>query len=84
MGRIWQLQEAKNKFSEVVEEALKHGPQVITKRGIETAIVLSYNEYRKMLLNQQKLSDFFRESPLVRVELDLNRDTSPSRSDIVL
>jgi antitoxin Phd len=82
--RVWQLQEAKNKFSEVVEEALHHGPQVITKRGVETAIVLSYAEYRKMLLNQQKLSDFFRESPLVGMDLDLTRDTSPPRDNFDL
>lgn len=81
MTRAWQLQEAKNKFSEVVEEALKNGPQVITKRGVETAIVLSYADYRKMLLHQQKLSDFFRESPLVGADLDLTRDTSPLRKD---
>jgi prevent-host-death family protein len=84
MPRIWQLQEAKNKLSEVVDEALTDGPQVITKRGIETAIVLSYADYRKLLLNQQKLSDFFRESPLVGIELDLTRDTSPNREDIAL
>lgn len=81
MTRAWQLQDAKNKFSEVVEEALKNGPQVITKRGVETAIVLSYADYRKMLLHQQKLSDFFRESPLVGADLDLTRDTSPLRKD---
>lgn len=84
MARTWQLQEAKNKFSEVVEEALKHGPQVITRRGIETAIVLSYVEYRRLALSQKKLSDFFRESPMAGVDLDLTRDTSSRRSDIVL
>lgn len=84
MTRVWQLQEAKNKFSEVVEEAVKNGPQVITKRGIETAIVLSYAEYRKITLNQQKLSDFFRESPLVEADLDLSRDMSGLREDIAL
>lgn len=84
MTRVWQLQEAKNKLSEVVDEALSHGPQIITKRGVETAIVLSYADYRKLLLNQQKLSDFFRESPLAGVDLDLTRDTSPSREDIAL
>ena len=84
MARVWQLQEAKNKLSEVVDEALSHGPQIITKRGVETAIVLSYADYRKLVLNQQKLSDFFRESPLVGVDLDLTRDTSPSREDIAL
>jgi prevent-host-death family protein len=79
MGRVWQLQEAKNKLSEVVEEALQNGPQVITRRGKEAAVLLSYEEYRKMLLQQKKLSDFFRESPLVGVELDLTRDRSHAR-----
>lgn len=84
MAATWQLQEAKNKFSEVVEAALTDGPQVITRRGAETAIVLSYADYRKLLLAQKKLSDFFRESPLVGVELDLTRDSGPARSDLAL
>jgi antitoxin Phd len=84
MTRIWQLQEAKNKFSEVVEEALTQGPQVITKRGVEAVIVLSYAEYRKLMLTQQKLSDFFRQSPLLEEDLDLQRDTSSVRDDIPL
>jgi prevent-host-death family protein len=84
MKRVWQLQEAKNKFSEVVDEALAHGPQVITKRGVEAVIVLSYAEYRTMILNQKALSTFFRESPLAAHDLDLTRDTSPLRDDISL
>lgn len=84
MQRIWQLQEAKNKFSEVVEEALKRGPQLITKRGVEAVIVLSYAEYRQLTAFQQKLSTFFRESPLVEVELDLHRDQSSARPDLAL
>jgi len=84
MPRIWQLQEAKNKLSEVVEEAIAHGPQVITRRGVEVVIVLSYPEYRTMLAKQQKLSTFFRESPLVGADLDLTRDKSGLRDDIAL
>lgn len=84
MQRTWQLQDAKNRFSEVVEEAITQGPQVITRRGIETAVVLSYIEYRRLQLGQTKLSDFFRQSPLVDVELDLTRDSSPLRDDIEL
>ena len=83
MLNTWQLQEAKNKLSELVEKAVNDGPQVITKRGIETAIVLSYQDYRKMVAGQKKLSQFFRESPLVGVDLDLTRDTSPIR-DVTL
>jgi prevent-host-death family protein len=84
MSRVWQLQEAKNKFSEVVEEALAHGPQLITKRGIEAVIVLSYAEYRTLILNRKKLSTFFRESPLVDAELDLTRDNSRPRDTLGL
>jgi len=84
MARIWQLQEAKNKLSEVVNEAIKHGPQIITKRGVETVIVLSYDQYRKAMLNQKKLSEFFRESPLAKLDLDLRRDKSGLRTDVVL
>ncbi|HKP53560.1 MAG TPA: type II toxin-antitoxin system Phd/YefM family antitoxin [Chloroflexia bacterium] len=79
MARSWQLQEAKNKLSEVIEDALKQGPQVITRRGVETAVVLSIADYRKMLLGRKKLSQFFRESPLVDSDIDLTRDTSPQR-----
>jgi antitoxin Phd len=84
MARIWQLQEAKNKLSEVVNEAIKHGPQIITKRGVETVIVLSYGQYRKAMLSQKKLSEFFRESPLAKLDLVLRRDKSGLRTDVAL
>lgn len=84
MQRTWQLQDAKNRFSEVVEDALSQGPQVITRRGVETAVVLSYAEYRRLQLGQGTLSDFFRQSPLVDADLDLTRDDSILRDDIEL
>ena len=82
--QVWQLQDAKNRFSQVIEQALKHGPQIITRHGVETAIVLSYQEYRRMLSRQNKLSTFFRESPLAGTELDLRRDQSGWRREIEL
>jgi len=84
MMRMWQLQEAKNKFSEVVDEAIRSGPQLITKRGVEAVILLSYAEYRKLIVTQQKLSTFFRESPLAEVSLDLRRDASGARPEPAL
>ena len=75
----WQLQDAKNKFSRVVENAVNDGPQIITKHGVEVAIVISYAEYQKMIASRGKLSTFFQESPLVDVELDLARDKSEAR-----
>jgi antitoxin Phd len=81
MIRSWQLQEAKNKFSRVVDNAVNDGPQIITRRGVEVAIVMSYAEYQKMIASRGKLSTFFRESPLVDIELDLARDKSETRKD---
>jgi len=84
MLRTWQLQEAKNKFSEVVEEAMKSGPQLITKRGAEAVILLSYEDYRRLTVARRKLSAFFRESPMAGAELDLRRDDSAARPEPAL
>ena len=35
MARTWQLQEAKSRFSEVVNEAIEHGPQIVSRHGEE-------------------------------------------------
>ena len=84
MTQTWQMQEAKNKLSQVVDSAVKSGPQIITRRGVKVAIVISYAEYRKMIASRGSLSDFFRESPLAGTELDLERDRSDARQDIKL
>ena len=79
MAHTWQLQEAKSRLSEVIVEAEKTGPQTITRRGVETAIVLSYKDYKKLLGNRGKLSQYFRDSPLVDEELDFSRSAGPIR-----
>jgi prevent-host-death family protein len=76
---IWPLQDAKNKFSEVVNDALRRGPQVITRRGIQTAVVISYEDYQRLQKPQADLVAFFQNSPLAEVELDLRRETSLPR-----
>src|SRR6185436_11941048 len=82
MARVWQLQEAKNKLSEVVEEALHHGPQVISRRGTEVAVVLSVEEYLTLKKSQTNLAQFFLESPLRGSNLNLKRDKRPAGRDI--
>jgi len=44
----WQLQEAKARFSEFLDAALKNGPQVVTRRGIEEAVLVPIEEWRRM------------------------------------
>ena len=82
MDTTWQIQDAKNKLSEVVERALKQGPQLITRHGKKTVVVLAYSEYRKLRKSQGKLSDFFRASPLAGIEL--TRDRSRTRDEVHL
>ncbi len=77
--QTWQLQEAKNRLSEVVDKALHQGPQVITRRGAETAVVLSMDDYTKMRRPETDLVEFMQASPLAGVELDLERTRDTGR-----
>jgi len=45
--RRWQLQEAKNRLSEVVRLAQSEGPQTITVRGTDAVVVVSMDEYNR-------------------------------------
>ena len=79
----WQLQDAKNRFSELVNRALAIGPQVVTRRGTDVVVVLSKDEYRALQAGQSTLVEFFRESPLVGMDLELARDlTFPREVDL--
>lgn len=77
----WQLQEAKNKLSEVVDQAVKSGPQEITRHGKKTAVILSMEDYRNLLGRKGNLADFFRQSPLAGVDLERNKDL-PRKVDL--
>ena len=77
--KIWQLQEAKNRFSEVVNKALEEGPQVVTRRGEEVVVILSRDEFNQLKKSRTSLVEFFRQSPLVGVDLELERDHTPAR-----
>ena len=79
MAGTWKLQDAKNRFSEVVQKALKAGPQIVTLRGRETAVILSVEEYRRLTRPKTDLVEFLRSSPLADVELDLERDQDTGR-----
>jgi len=85
MARQWQIQEAKSRFSEVVDEALEHGPQIVSRRGVDVVVVLAYEEYKRLRQQNTPLGDFFRQSPLAGVEeLNLTRDASLPRPTVAL
>jgi prevent-host-death family protein len=51
----WQLQDAKARFSELIDDTLEKGPQVVTRRGIDTAVVVSIDEW-KTLKDEKRLT----------------------------
>ena len=78
----WQLQEAKAQFSEVVRRAHSNGPQVITKQGRDEVVVIPVEQFRKLSARArqpQSLAEFFAQSPLAHVELDLSRPRDHGR-----
>lgn len=78
----WQLQAAKARFSELFRRARSEGPQLITRQGKEGVVMISDEEYERLVgkAHQPKsLLQFFRESPLVGVELDLERQKDEGR-----
>lgn len=78
--RQWQLQEAKNRLSQVVDSALHDGPQTITLRGKPAVVIVPFEDYRKLTQPRTRLSQFFQESPLHAVELDLRRSDDLPRT----
>lgn len=78
----WQIQSAKARFSEVFRRARTEGPQRITKQGKEGVVMLAEEQYNTLVgkSHQPKsLVEFFRQSPLVGLELEFERDRSPDR-----
>jgi len=49
----WQLQEAKARFSEFLDAALKRGPQVVTRRGVEEAVLVPIEEWKRLQRERQ-------------------------------
>ena len=79
MKNVWQLQEAKNKFSNLVEKAQHEGPQIVTKHGKESVVVISAEQYQEMCQPKSDLVDFMQTSPLAKVTIDFKRDKSLAR-----
>jgi prevent-host-death family protein len=75
----WQLQAAKQHFSELVERARRDGPQVVTKHGNEAVVVVSVEEYRQLRGGGPSLVEFIRGAPDFDV-LELDRAADRGRA----
>jgi prevent-host-death family protein len=78
--------EGKNKFSELVSNAAKGEPQIITKNGKETAVIISIDDYKKLKSKKKPLIEFLLDNPMRKygIELDLERDKDATYRDLDL
>jgi antitoxin Phd len=67
----WPVQEAKARFSELLEKSVTEGPQIVTKRGVETAVLVPIGEWRRL---QERARPTLKElllAPEPRFEMDI-------------
>jgi prevent-host-death family protein len=70
----WQIQEAKARFSELIERTLKHGPQTVTRHGRAVAVVVPIDEYQRMNPERKDFKQFLASAPLDDVTLKRSRE----------
>ena len=70
----WQLQEAKAKFSEVVQKAIDEGPQTVTRHGKEVVVIVSAKEFHGSRKPQVDLKELLASAPLEGVDLERPED----------
>ena len=75
----WQVQDAKQRFSELIRTAHADGPQVVTRRGEEIAVVIDIAEYRLLKGETAEFKDYLRSGPGFD-DLDLDRTGELPRS----
>ena len=80
MSAKWQMQEAKARFAELVRKAGTEGPQVVTHRGVDTAVVLSMDEYKRLQPSKKSFVEHLFSGPTLDDEIvdminERSRDT---------
>jgi prevent-host-death family protein len=75
----WPVQDAKQRFSELIRTAHADGPQVVTRHGEEIAVVIDIADYRRLKGETIEFRDYLRAGPFFD-DLDLARATDRPRS----
>jgi prevent-host-death family protein len=74
IAHAWQLQDAKSKFSELVEFAISKGPQFVTKRGVKSVVVISIDEFNRLKKPKDDLLSFFNQAPKIDLDVERKKD----------
>lgn len=74
METTWKLQDAKAKFSKIVEDALKLGPQFVTRRGQKAVVVVSVEDYENLVSQKPSFKEFLLNCPKLEIDLERKKD----------
>jgi len=78
----WQVQDAKARFSELLDTSLRDGPQIVTRRGVEVAVLAPIGEWRRLVrANQPSLKQLLL-APSPRFDLPLSQRGSLRRRSV--
>jgi prevent-host-death family protein len=78
----WQLQEAKQRFSELVRRTLDEGPQIVTRHGQDVVVVMAADTYRRLTGQVPDFKSFLLSAPDLTV-LDLDQPERDLPRDVV-
>ena len=79
----WQVQEAKARFSELLDTALRKGPQIVTRRGVETAVLVPIEEWRRVQSDAKPTLKDWLLAPEPRFEIDLPKRGKSRRRAVI-
>ncbi|MBW1704063.1 MAG: type II toxin-antitoxin system Phd/YefM family antitoxin [Deltaproteobacteria bacterium] len=80
MEKTWKLQDAKAQFSKIVNDALKNGPQYVTRRGTKAVVVVSAQEYEQLLSDKPSFKEFLLNCPKMDQDFEFERQQDFPRS----
>ncbi|HEU4347785.1 MAG TPA: type II toxin-antitoxin system Phd/YefM family antitoxin [Actinoplanes sp.] len=75
----WQIQEAKQRFSELLRAAEGGEPQIVTKHGEEVAVVIDIADYRRLRGEAVSFMDYLRVEPAATADFEIDRSTDLPR-----
>ena len=85
MNKKWPVQDAKARFSELLDTTLAEGPQIVTKRGVETAVLIPIEQWRRLeRINRPDLKELLLASEARTEELTPSRRPHRQRSPLVV
>lgn len=80
---VWSVADAKAHLSELLDQVIHDGPQAITRRGEQIAVVVSIEEWHRKTNRSGSLAEFLAASPLRDSGLEADRADTPAR-DVAL